>query len=459
MFFALGENNLLARLKVYFKTYAFRNANHTDFLKVMAGMSQSRKRSKRKLTGMLDDFEDLWLRTAGTNTVGVSWSAHKGTLREFRIEQEPDPVSKTLRNHVTDLSIYHLRKGSLLKTRSVPVSFKKSSTRVPALRGVEEPDLVILNEQDRSFFLNRFDEKSLTTIRRHLSEIPSATARMVVWRSLAYQVRQAKLRADRFLSIASEHLVHEEDELVLASALRSLSWAGAYVSDRGYKAFAAERDEFLRKMFLRVSVQGDRRKSPSIVLQWLQAFIRSATTDISLELLSKLLNSRDPKYRGVVMDQPLRWSILVSLARYGNHNIEKLLRSELERDQTDSGLAWSFAVRASMPEAKSKAEWWKHVTENPKGLSVAKIEGAMGRFFPRSQNAGTAKYVARYFDLLTGLDEKKLGSVYVQSFASDFFPLSHSSEALSLQLRDVLASKTLLTFGSKSALEKPAGGL
>ena len=65
--------------------------------------------------------------------------------------------------------------------------------RCRSWRGVAQPDLILLNDDDTGYVLVRFDPRSLRTVLESAGELPDAAARAVCWNAVIDMVRQGEL--------------------------------------------------------------------------------------------------------------------------------------------------------------------------------------------------------------------------------------------------------------------------
>ena len=102
--------------------------------------------------------------------------------------------------------------GRLTRRTTVETDVVGERTDVAKLVGVEQPDLVLLNDGDLTYAKVRFDARSLATVRESIHLIDDSLARAVCWGALWDMTRDAELSAGDFVALVLQGLPDESDE-------------------------------------------------------------------------------------------------------------------------------------------------------------------------------------------------------------------------------------------------------
>jgi aminopeptidase N len=139
-------------------------------------------------------------------------------------------------------------------------------------------------------------------------------------------------------------------------------------------------------------------------LVWARSFIASARTPKQLAAVGGLLDGSH-EVPGLVVDTELRWHLIRSLASAGPID-ERAIGAEAERDRTDRGARHAAAALAARPTAEAKAAAWSTIVEDT-SQPLALIEEVMGGFQQVDQEELLAPYVARYFQALPDVWDRR----------------------------------------------------
>src|SRR5262249_31383676 len=141
----------------------------------------------------LGDWAKAWLQTAGPNTLRSEFSVGAdGSFTEFAVLQEASDEHPTLRPHHIAIGLYNRvpaagggaradDNGALVRTHRVEADVTGARTAVPQLAGLAQPDLILLNDDDLTYAIVRFDDRSLATLTESIGEFTDSLARTVCW--------------------------------------------------------------------------------------------------------------------------------------------------------------------------------------------------------------------------------------------------------------------------------------
>ncbi|WP_432051412.1 aminopeptidase N [Streptomyces xiamenensis] len=386
-----GEDAFLEGARRYFKRHAYGNTRLSDLLSVLT------ETSGRDMA----EWARAWLQTAGLNslTPRVRHDAD-GRIAELAIEQDAPQDHPTLRPHRVQVGLYRLAEGGrLVRYAAAGVDVADALTVVDALVGAERPDLVLVNDEDLTYCKTRFDPASLDTLREHLGDIEDPLARALCWSALWNLTRDGLLPAADFLTLVRRFGGAETQigvlQMVLSWADSALEW---YLPRSRRAQAAAELARAAGDELRRAEPGGDHQ------LAWARFFAGRADSDADFALLEGLLSGKE-RIEGLVVDQELRWTMLLPLAAHGRIGEPELTR-ELTRDDTASGRRHQVRCLAARPSAEVKEAAWAAVVESD-ALSNALVEATIDGFARPGHRELLAPFTARYFEVIERVWEQR----------------------------------------------------
>jgi len=376
----LGRDSFFAGLRDYFAEYGLGNATAADLLAALG----------RSSTQDLGEWSKAWLETAGPNTLRSEFDvAADGTFTSFAVCQEAPADFPTLRPHRLAIGLYNRVDDALVRTHRVELDVAGARTPVPELAGLARPDLILLNDDDLSFAIVRFDDRSLRTLTTSIGEFTDGLARTICWIALLDLVRQAEISTPAFVAIVAAGIGAESSALVLHLVLASTN---RLLGTRADPAWVPTGKELLARRGVELLHAAEPGSSHQ--LAWAQLVGWSATSDEQLDLLAGLL-AGTVAVPGLAVDTELRWTLLGRLAATGRAG-DAEIDAELERDGTDAGRRRAMACRAGVPDAGHKAEAWRLVAESAE-LSYEAAGGVAAAFWQPEHAALLAPYTEKYF--------------------------------------------------------------
>jgi aminopeptidase N len=348
----VGRENFFAGLRVYFAEYGWGNATLPDLLSAVEASSDRD----------LGDWSNAWLETAGPNTLRPEFTVDAdGAFASFAVLQEAPASHPTLRPHHIAIGLYDrvgagLDERALVRTHRVEVDVTGGRTDVPALAGLPQPDLILLNDDDLGYALIRFDDRSLRTLTTSIGEFSDGLARTVCWSAVMDMARQAELSVPDFVRIVVAGMGHEPSVSVLQTVHNVCLQILGRIADpawvpEGKRQLATEGSRLLR-----TAEPGSDHQ-----LAWAELLSAAAVTSEQLDLLAGLLAGTQ-EIPGLAVDTELRWMLLRRLAATGRAG-DAEIDAELDRDNTDAGCRHAAACRAAVPDAKHKADAWHQLAE------------------------------------------------------------------------------------------------
>ena len=338
----VGQDAFLEGARGYFAEHAFGNTRLADLLKALEGPSG------RDLSG----WSAEWLETAGVNTLRPDFEVDEsGAFTRFAVAQTAVEQYPTLRHHRIAIGLYALQGGELVRTRRVETDIADASTEIDELVGVQQPDLVLLNDDDLSYAKIRFDDRSMTTLIENLSGISSPLSRALCWGAAWDMCRDAELPAADYAELVLRNVADETDLTTVRAVLMNAALAvQSYTAPEPRPAVVARWEAGLSELVDAAAAGSDHQ------LALAQAYARSVTSDDGIATLSGWLEGRGVP-EGLEVDAELRWLVIGELARCGAVD-EAAITAELERDNTATGAEQAAAARAARPTAEAKAEAW-----------------------------------------------------------------------------------------------------
>jgi aminopeptidase N len=381
----VGRDAFFAGVRAYFAEYALANASLGDLL---GKLEQASGRD-------LSDWSKAWLETPGPNTLSSEFTLDaEGRYAAFAVLQTAPEEHPHLRPHHIAIGLYDRVDGALVRTRRIELDVTGARTEVPELAGVPQPDLLLLNDDDLTFALIEFDERSLRTLTGSVGEFAESLPRAVSWSAAVNMASQARLSVPALVRMISRGMARESSISVLqgllsntAKAMRALAepaWIPA-----GKAELAAAGLELLRA----AEPGGD------LQLTWAQLVAAMATTPEQTALTAGLL-SGEVELPGLTVDTDLRWNLVTRLASLGLLG-DAEIDAELARDATDQGRNQALAARASIPDAAHKAEAWRLLTQTQLGPEA--VLGLADGFGIGEQAELTKGYADAYFEVLPRL--------------------------------------------------------
>ncbi len=380
----VGRDAFFAGIRAYFAEHGWGNATLADLigaLEVSSGRS-------------LAEWSRAWLETAGPNTLRPEFAVDSdGTFSSFAVLQEAPPAYPTLRPHHIGIGLYNRDDNhALVRTYRVEADVVGPRTEIPALAGVAQPDLVLLNDDDLDYAIVRFDQRSLATVQESIGDFADGLARTICWSAVVDMARQAELSVPAFVAIVTAGMGREPSVSVLqqlhelTSRLLTTAADPAWIST-GTQQLAAASQELLA-----AAGPGSDHQ-----LAWAQLLGRTATTDAQLDLIAGLLDG-SAEFDDLTVDTDLRWTLLsrlVTMGRAGDAEID----AEVARDDTDAGRRHAAACRASLPDAAHKEAAWQLLTASTEYGIEQTVEVGLG--FNQVEHADLlAGYAGRYFEEL-----------------------------------------------------------
>jgi aminopeptidase N len=410
--------------------HAYGNSEFSDLLTALE------KSSGRELEGWAAE----WLQTAGVNTLTPSFELDaEGRYTSFSVRQTADPDWPTLRRHRLGIGLYDLNtEGRLVRRTSVETDVEGSTTEVPELVGQQQPDLLLLNDEDLAYAKIRLDERSLATVVGGLDKLDDSLARALCWGAAWDMTRDAEMSATDFVDLVLANIGSETDAWGISRIPVYAAQAVNSFSAPATRPALKERWERGLRDLLGAAEPGSDSQ-----LTFARTYAGAALSDAALTDLEQLLDGT-LSFDGLAVDQDLRWVLITALARRGRGG--ERIATELATDTTISGKEHAAAARAAQPTAEAKAEAWDAAvvqtdTPNETHRSIVLAFNATG------QDEVLTPYVARYLETAETLWEH-LGTHKAAVALEALFPRQLASPEL-LEQVDAWLATTEANAGAK----------
>ena len=385
----VGIEEFFAGVAAYFQKNEWSNTELGDLL------SELEKTSGREL----GTWSKKWLETAGVNTlspeIAVDPSTGSGTdpvITRFAIVQTAPADYPTIRPHRLGVGFYSLQGDALVRVHAVELDVDGDLTEVPQLKGIAQPDLVLLNDEDLAYAKIRLDERSLKTAIAHLAKISDPLARSLVWGAAWDQTRDAEASATDYIDLVLRNIGSETESTTVRTTLAQLQLAAnSYVAPEKRETKRETVADALWQLAQAAEAGSDNQ------LQFVTAFASAASTPTQWERVRQVRDG-ETAFSGLEIDTDLSWQLLVSLAAGGlvtSADIEEALAA----DNTAKGGEFAAQAKAALPHAEARRIAWDSLVKEDDLPNTLVRSTALGFTHP----AGVAllgDFVQPYFDML-----------------------------------------------------------
>ncbi|SPT52704.1 Aminopeptidase N [Actinomyces bovis] len=388
----VGRDNFFKGIARYLDKHAYANATLADLL------TELEVTSGRDLSA----WTKVWLQEAGVTVLRPKLEVDEaGIITSLTVQQEiPEGSPATPRPHRLAIGCYDLVDGALARTARVEIDVDGASTPVPELVGKQRPAVLLLNDEDLTYAKVRLDEVSLSQGLEHIAAFAGSLPRSLMLASAWDMVRDGELAATDYLPAALEALSVEEHSGVIQTLLAQVSTClGAYLPHpERAGAFVATADSL--QMLLAAAQPGSDKQ-----LQLARALAHTAVTSSQLDAVAGMLAGAVVP-TGLVVDQDLRWELLIGLVAAGQAG-EEQIAAEAERDVTTTGLERAAQARAAIPTGQAKVAAWKALVEDASIPNETQVKMLRG-FGACSRNpALLVPFVGAYAEVVDGIWESR----------------------------------------------------
>jgi aminopeptidase N len=408
----VGPEEFMAGVREYFSKHAWQNTELSDL------MAELEKASGRDL----EQWGKLWLETAGVNTLKPELSVGAdGTISAFAILQSATEEQPTIRPHRLAVGLYNLTAaGKLERVHREELDVDGERTDVPALAGLAQPDLILLNDDDLAYAKVRLDPKSLATATAHLKDFSESLPRTLVWGSAWDAARDGETPARGYVELILANIAEESDSSVILVQLRQLATTlNFYVAEAHKEATAVAAADRLWELAAGVPAGSDAQ------LQFVKSYALLARSAGQLDTVSGLLEGT-LTLEGLSVDQDLRWELIASLVTGGRAGQDRI-DAELAQDNTATGQNAAALATAAIPTPEAKAAAWESIVVRG-DLSNA-LQGSAVSGFTRVLDTGLLEpYAEKYFEAVPGIVRDRTHAL-AQQIVVGLYPAQLTTQA------------------------------
>ena len=152
------------------------------------------------------------------------------TRRRRSVRVGDDPAERRrrpsrLREHRIAVGLYDHEQDGIVRRRRVEIDVSGERTDLPELVGEQQPDLLLLNDDDLTFAKVRLDERSRQTVVRGIGRISSSLARALCWTAATDMLRDAELPTRDYIELVLAGVERESDVSVVQTVLAAARMA------------------------------------------------------------------------------------------------------------------------------------------------------------------------------------------------------------------------------------------
>jgi len=392
----VGEDAFFAGVAAYFKKHRYANTTLADLL------TELEKTSGRDLSA----WSELWLETAGVNTLRPEINSVDGTITEFAVLQEAPADHPTIRPHRLAVGFYDFVDGKLVRDDRRELDVDGARTEVEGFIGQQRPALVLINDDDLAYAKIRLDEHSFRTAVDHLSDIEEPLARALVWGSVWDSTRDAETSAGDYVRLVLGNIASETESTTIRTTLNQLVLTvKQYIAPaRRAEALAQSGDALWR---LATEAEG----GSDAQFQFVKFFAHLASTEQHFDALAAL-RSGELALPGLAIDTDLGWELLEGLV-LGGRASEADIDAALAEDNTSNGQQAAARARATFPTSAAKERAFASLVDPSTGsgqaveLSNAIVRATTVGYQHTNDPAPLATVMGRYFDSLSRIWETR----------------------------------------------------
>lgn len=386
----VGHERFVQAARIWFKRYAFSNADLTQFLQVLSEASGQD----------MSAWESAWLRTAGPSIITDEIEIEDGRISRLTVSQHSVDLAtgqQILRPHTLNVGLYYLRNGKLEREHLLPLTLSESSTQLDEAVGLAAPQMVLVNDEDLTYAVVRPDALSLETASTHLARLGDPLARALWWSMLYNLARDGLLSAKRFIEIA---LAQADDKTELATLTNLFTQAQTLAL---YYSANSQADVQLLAQGLTSRLDQARPGSPAqtvLAKAYVSVLGQLGTSDkeVSAQGAKQLQQLFDGHFTDLEISTELRWRTLISLARLDAVS-DTDLAVQLARENTATTITYHLQAAKSRPNAVAKREVFTRLLGEDT-LSNDHIDALVGAFNVPSHRQLTLPFAPEYFAAL-----------------------------------------------------------
>jgi aminopeptidase N len=286
------------------------------------------------------------------------------------------------------VGLYRRTDAGLVRTERFEVDIDGPRTELPEFAGATQPDLVLLNDDDLTYAKIRLDERSRGTLVESIDQLSESLPRALAWGAAWDMTRDAEMPASQYVGIVLKGIRAETDLTAVRTLLTQATTAiNSYAAPAHRAALRAQYEQSVGELMDNAEPGSDHQ------LAFARAYINSIFSDARADRLAAWLDGSELP-EGLVIDTDLRWTLIVSLARLGRIDAERI-DEELTHDTTITGQERAAQARAARPTPEAKAEAWRIAVESDDTPNETQFRTIIG-FQQPGQEDLLRPYVAKY---------------------------------------------------------------
>jgi aminopeptidase N len=421
----MGADVFRDGVRDYFKTHAFKNAELKDFIASL----------QKHTTRDLSLWADRWLRQSGTDKLNAKWSCEDSSLKQIELTTTPAEGRK-FRPQTVQIGLFKDTDGKIRDTHRVSVELTREKQTVNGPWPC--PDFVYPNFRDDGYLKVSLDPKSLTYVKGHLSRVPDAFVRTMLWYDLWEMVRNTEMPLRDYVKILEQHFGPEKDTLLLRQIVSRISGSGSILHYWPTSAEAqAEKEKFIGDMerdflsrFRGAKAGSDAQKF------WFDQYGAIAKSEEALNQLARWAGQSEVG-PGFPLDIDRKWGLVTQLSRYKHKEAPRLLELMKKQDPSDRGQRQALAAQAIQPDVGVKQKWVGELAQAKPALPFASASVVLRTMFPLEQAPLAKRFEKDFYSYLkaNGANENEN---YVEVFAWGVAPLDCDQQA-STRFKEFLA--------------------
>ncbi|MGC1206646.1 MAG: ERAP1-like C-terminal domain-containing protein, partial [Ornithinimicrobium sp.] len=407
----VGREPFRDGLRAYFAKHAWGNTTLADLLVELEATSGRD----------LGSWSQLWLQTAGVNTLTPEIEVTDGVIASAAIVQTAPDGFPTLRPHRLAVGLYNTQGEALVRTHRIELDVDGERTAVPDLIGQPRPDLLLVNDDDLAYAKIRLDPPSLATALANPRALSDSLPRAMVLGAAWDMTRDAQMPASDYVHLALRALDGETDSTLLRMLLMQLSSAALTYSAPAHRAgLTVSVSEGLRAAALGAKPGSDAQ------LQLVGAWASFASSQADVAAVRGVFDGSTP-IDGLTVDQDMRWTLLTALASAGDAD-EAEVEAERSADNTATGREKAARALAARPTPQAKEAAWVAAMEGTSLPNAVISATALG--FGRAHDTSLLQpYVARYIEAIEGVWASRTHAI-AGALATGFFPMAVADQGL-----------------------------
>lgn len=390
--------------QIYFKKYAGTNTRLDDF---MGALSEA---SGKDLTS----WKEIWLRTAGVNTIEPQIQCNQGKVTGLELLQTASADHPYLRNQKSLVAFLYLKNGSLSVGKTLPVEINGETTQVPEANGTACPLVVYPNFEDHGYMLALLDSTSLENFKKHGLTVHDPFLRQMLWKAVSDLTRTAKMPLQDYVQLLQQGLQSEKDDFILRDLLWSLHGYGRNISSVLFYLSRGTTAEYMKQTRQFEEILWDRltKAAPGSEQQkvMFNGMVNSARTSFGYDRLLSVLEGKT-KLKGFVFDQDYRWAVIRVLATANHPKASEFIAAEEGKDKSFFGVQGAIASKVSLPRWEEKQKWIDDFKVKDSDKGIGQFRAALRNVFPFGQDNFREKYSQQFFQDLALINKTKEGHI------------------------------------------------